>query len=227
MLAHVPRPLLAVTEEEASQIRRVCPDLHLELTERGLHPQHGAPNLALSDWLHVAEQLPELRAELLHGHLVCMGLASPSHEALVAQLIGQLVSQLRGSPCRVYGSNLGIQAGTSYVNADVTVVCGPMKHLPERPSIVTNPTVVFEVTSPRTESRDRGEKLDAYASVEALQTVVVVSRESKFVTVYTRGPRPASWVMTTTRGGSIALDPHDLNLDVDELYAEATPELPS
>ncbi len=227
MLAHVHRPLLAVTEEEASQIQRVCPALRMKLTERGLRPAAGEPNLTMDDWLRVAEQLPELRAELLHGHFVCMGLASPNHEALVAQLIGQLVSQLRGSPCRAYGSNLGLQAGTSYVNADVTIVCGPVEHVPERPNIVTNPTIVFEVTSPRTESRDRGEKLDAYASMETLQTVVVISRESRFVTVYSRSEKPASWVLTTARDSLITLGTTDLKLDIDELYSEGAPELTS
>ena len=65
---------------------------------------------------------------------------------------------------------------------DLIIVCGQPKYHDKTSDVVTNPTVIFEVLSPSTESYDRGEKFLRYTNnIATLEDYVLISQQSAHV----------------------------------------------
>lgn len=72
---------------------------------------------------------------------------------------------------------------------------------PAHPAL--DPSLLVEVLSPSTEDYDRGEKLEHYQQIEALQEVVLVHHRERRVVVWRRtGPR---WSSTEHTEGAVPL----------------------
>ena len=175
------------------------------------------------------ERETDRKHEYFDGEIYAMTGGSPMHAQLGATVAYQLSRQLEGKPCRVYSSDLGVRALATGLATytDVTVVRGPLELDPEDADTVTNPTVLVEVTSPTSEKRDRGDKLEHYKTIPSLRAVVVVSHRERRVEVHGRtdahGRTGAAWVMQAATGGAIFVPGIDCSLDVDELYAATEP----
>jgi Uma2 family endonuclease len=158
------------------------------------------------------------------GGISAMGGGTAAHAALGAEVVLQLGIQLKGSPCRVYSSDLLVRAKATGLAtyADITIVCGRLEFDPEdpKPRTVTNPTVVVEVASPTSEKRDRAEKLEHYKTIPSLRAAVVVLQSQRLVEVHLREGK--GWVMRSASSGIIDITPSPvLALDIDALYAAA------
>ncbi len=99
--------------------------------------------------------------ELWNGNAVAM---TPSpfapHERIVARFVQTLRNQIdeQECDCEVYAGLDWVVASDTVVRPDVMVVCGhqPAEHLRSAPSLIV------EVLSPSTESKDRNEKRSLY-----------------------------------------------------------------
>ena len=140
------------------------------------------------------ERLAEFRSEYRDGEIVArdgeivaMAGASLAHIRIDANLMGELVSQLKGKPCEPMGSDAKIRATRMrYSYPDVTIVCGEPEFLDEQRDVITNPTVLFEILSPSTEAYDRGEKFAAYQQRPTLRDYVLVAQDKVSVEHYSR-----------------------------------------
>lgn len=137
--------------------------------------------------------------EYFNNEIVIMGNASYFHEKLVAEIIfclKTIFNRIKGFS--VLGSNIKIHVANALspndFNADVSVVQGEPEFLilpsgKKSTAIISNPTLVVEVTSKSTISHDFGDKLLAYKKIDSLQYAIFVSQYQPFVTVYERkGP---------------------------------------
>lgn len=166
------------------------------------------------------EASSNVRHEFLDGQIYGMAGGTPEHAALAAAVIGLLFGQLRGSRCRSYDADLRVRVLETGLATypDVTIVCGPPQRDPEDDNAVTNPTLLVEVTSPSTESYDRGEKFRHYRRIASLRQYVIVSHRERTVDVWTRDDA-GGWQQLTARDGErAALDAIGAALDVDALY---------
>jgi Uma2 family endonuclease len=125
------------------------------------------------------EESGDRKHEYYHGAIYAMTGASARHNLIVANLIGLLHGQLRGSSCRIFPSDLRlkIQATGLYTYPDISVICGGIQFGDGRQDTVTNPTVLIEVLSPSTENYDRGKKFEHYRTIESLQEYIVVAQD--------------------------------------------------
>lgn len=144
---------------------------------------------------------------------------------MAAEVIGQLREQLRGRPCRVFTSGLGVRVMRTGLATypDSSVVCGPTVRDPEKKTNVINPRVVVEVTSDGTEHYDRGEKLEHYKQIPSLEAVVVVSQRDPRVEVWSRAAGSDTWGRVEVRaGGKAQLSALGCTLDVDAIWQAAS-----
>ena len=111
----------------------------------------------------------EERAELYEGVPVFMAPASYEHEGIVANLIGEFSSALKGKACQVFGSNLQVifpfkddKKGSSDVTVlpDISIVCDKNKLKNKR--CYGSPDLIVEVLSPSTARNDRLLKRNYY-----------------------------------------------------------------
>jgi len=143
-------------------------------------------------WL---EEESTTRHEFLAGEIVAMVGGTPEHAAMAAEVIGQLREQLRGSPCRVFTSDLGVRV--------------------LKTGLATYP-------SDGTEDYDRGEKLANYQQIPSLEAVVIVSHRKPHVEVWSRSPESESWQRSEAAEGSeAALPALSCSLNVDAVWQAA------
>lgn len=170
-----------------------------------------------------AERHATDKHEYWRGEVFAMAGASPRHNVLVANIVGELRAALRGGPCVALPSDMKIHipAKPGFVYPDASVVCGPMQLHPATTDVMLNPTLVVEVLSKGTEAFDRGEKFDGYGSVPNILDVVLVSQRERKVEVFSRQPDDA-WLLRVTREHDRAsLSSLAIELSLADLYERA------
>jgi Uma2 family endonuclease len=168
-----------------------------------------------------AERLSETRSEYLDGGVFPMPGGSLNHNQITTNLVIELGTQLRASPCRVLGMDLKVRMPDSrkFFYPDLAVVCGEPQFHDDRRDIITNPDLVIEVLSPSTEAFDRGAKFQAYRTIESLKEYLLVSQGTPLIEQYVRGD-DGKWTLTTAAGleSSLALPSIECTLNLAAVY---------
>lgn len=152
------------------------------------------------------ERQAETRSEYFNGRIYAMAGASPDHEAICANTVIALGLALKGRGCRPYGSNLRVcipETGM-YTYPDVSVICGAPELDGGHHDVVRNPKLIVEITSPFTESCDRGDKFAHYRTIESLTDYLLVAQDRPWVEHYARSGE--TWVLTTGVGLNAVLN---------------------
>jgi Uma2 family endonuclease len=143
------------------------------------------------------ERQSETKSEYLSGEIFSMAGASERHNLIVANLVGEFRSQLKGRPCKVYPSDMRvkIRATGLYTYPDVTVVCGDSEFEDDHKDTLLNPTLIVEVLSESTEAYDRGKKFEHYRSVKSLSDYLLVAQEAASIEYYVR-QEDGKWLLS-------------------------------
>jgi Uma2 family endonuclease len=164
----------------------------------------------------------ELKHEFWNGELFAMAGGSEAHALLSANLIRIFGGQLRGTPCRVYSSDLRVRAeGTkNAAYPDLSIVCGPSENPPDDKHAVQNPKLILEVLSDATEAFDRGQKFAYYRRISSLQSYVLVSQSTRCIEVYERDADRGTWELRVLDEARTryALPSVSAHLELDEVY---------
>jgi Uma2 family endonuclease len=173
------------------------------------------------------ERESDEKYEFVDGHMVPlhfdpvtgMAGASREHHVIVGNVITALGNALRAGACEVYPSDMRIRAlQAPFYYPDASVSCSPIIALDElKNEILQNPTLIVEVLSPSTESRDRGEKAHDYRQLESCTDYLIVS--SRTVLVEHQHRSDQGWRLAEYGPGqTFPLSGLAISLSVDELY---------
>jgi Uma2 family endonuclease len=189
------------------------------------------PRYTPEEYLRLERDATE-RHQYFQGEIFAMAGGTPEHSLIISNVNGELRSRLKGSPCRVYDSNLRVRIPKTslYTYPDVTVVCGPLQFDPldSRRETALNPTLIVEVLSPTTEVYDRVGKFESYQSIESFREYVLVSQGVPRMEAFLRRPDGA-WLYTPAAGleSEIRLHSLEITLPLAEVYAGITFPPPS
>lgn len=156
----------------------------------------GAPQRHYSedDYFSVEASSP-IKHELYAGEIFAMAGASLAHNQIVSNVIAALQTSLRDTGCRVFPSDLRVRTPAGlYTYPDVSVICGSVGLVPDRPDTVTNPVLIVEVLSEATCDYDRGEKFDLYTSLDSLREYLLI--EQSKIGVERRRRASVEWTTT-------------------------------
>jgi Uma2 family endonuclease len=163
------------------------------------------------------------KSEYYKGDVFAMAGATKEHNAIVASILGELYSFLKGSNCKIYPSDLRVYnaANSLYTYPDIIIVCGKEEYLDDSFDSLLNPTVLFEVLSPATEDYDRGTKFKLYRTIASLQNYVLVSSTEFAAEVYTR-KEDENWLFTSAkdREAQLYLSAINYRLKLLDVYAQ-------
>ncbi len=136
------------------------------------------------------ERQAETRSEYLDGEVYAMAGASEAHHLIAANLIISLGGQVKGRPCKVYGSDMRVKVRATglYTYPDVAVVCGSPHFEDRQKDTLLDPAVIIEVLSPSTEPCDRGARFDHYSSLESLSDYLLVAQDGPKIGHFVRQP---------------------------------------
>jgi len=122
------------------------------------------------------DEASEYKNEYIDGEVFPMTGGTAYHAEIMINLGIALGMRLRGGGFHVYSSAMRISVTpTRYLYADLSIVRGEPV-LDEGAINLFNPTLVAEVISPTTASRDRGFKRDLYHSIPALEVYLVIAQ---------------------------------------------------
>jgi Uma2 family endonuclease len=134
---------------------------------------------AFLDW----ERLQEARYEFDGFNVVAINGGTWGHWAIQKNLMGLLISGLRGHRCQPCGSGMRIRAATGIRYPDAFVVCSPVRTDAE---VVFDPVVVFEILSPSTATVDHIDKNQEYRNTSSIQRYVILEQTTMAATVFRR-----------------------------------------
>lgn len=176
------------------------------------------------------ERRSEERHEYIDGQIYAMAGESNEHADISVNLVVELGSQLKGTPCRVWTKDSKVLSGPAirsyksikglFSYPDIVVVCGEPRSLDEHRDVLLNPTVIIEVLSPSTESFDRGEKFWRYRThLASLTDYVQVSQALPLIEHFRRQSND-EWVLSTVSDmtGSLNLASIGCTLRMSEVY---------
>ncbi len=152
-------------------------------------------NYLLGEEYLEGERAAEEKHELMNGKIITMTGASLKHNRIVRNLIGNIHSFLKGKTCEVFPSDLRVNIPNvnSFTYPDVTIVCGKPELLDDHFDTLLNPSVIIEVTSPSTESYDRGNKFFTYQQLPSLKEYILIDSSTVHVHLITKR-EDGSWL---------------------------------
>lgn len=168
------------------------------------------------------ERKAEIKSEYIDGQMFAMSGASFRHNLIVANLLSEMTSQLRGKECRAVGNDQRVKVSPAgvYTYPDIVAVCDEPHFEDKFLDTLLNPTMIVEVLSPSTEAYDRGEKFVQYRRIDTLQEYVLVSQNRIRIETFRRdGDR---WILTefNTPDAVLHLESIDCHVPLVAIYAK-------
>jgi Uma2 family endonuclease len=133
------------------------------------------------------EIVSDVKHEYFNGEIFAMAGATASHNDIAASLMISVGTQLRGTPCRPFGSDMRVKVEATGIRTypDLSIAC-ESRFENERQLDLLNPRVVIEILSPGTAAYDRGEKFRHYRQLSSLQEYILVETQRPHIEQFIR-----------------------------------------
>ncbi|MEO0538321.1 MAG: Uma2 family endonuclease [Cyanobacteria bacterium P01_A01_bin.123] len=175
--------------------------------------------LSPEDYLE-AEKSSLVKHEYHDGEVYAIAGASDEHVTIGINITSLLRGHLRGSNCRVYGSDMKVEidAVNHYDYPDVMVSCDQRDR--EFRYSKKYPVLIVEILSEGTEAKDRGKRFEHYRHLETLKEYVLVSQDRQQVEVF-RKNEAKLWVLHPfEEGDEVVLTSVDMRVEITSLYED-------
>jgi len=172
--------------------------------------------MSVEDYQILNKNSKDARYEYLDGEIRMLAGGSPDHSIMIANLTATIKGPLKGSPCRVYNSDVQLKLSEKrYLFPDITISCDERDR--NQKETIRYPRVVVEVLSPTTEATDRGKKAAYYRACPTLQEYMMVDSEEIFVEVQRR--EAGIWTIHTFESGNtITLKSLGISFPIEDAY---------
>jgi Uma2 family endonuclease len=170
------------------------------------------------------EAASQVRHEYVAGELFAMAGASRRHTRIAMNIATACFAVTRQRrDCETFVADGLLQAADDvFYYPDVMVACGPATATDR---VVRDPSVLVEVTPPRTAAIDHREKLATYRRIASLRTYLIVEQSRRHVERHWRN-EGGEWRSETPVGdGRVPVPALDIELTLQEIYDGA--ELPA
>ena len=166
-------------------------------------------------WLETA---PPGRYELVDGDVVAMAAERMRHIRMKTAAFDALRASVLDLPCEALPDGAAVRVDDRTMREpDAALRCG--EPLGPDETSYSDPVVIVEVTSPSTVRADEVDKLVDYARLDSLAHYVVVYSERRIVVHHRRTPE--GFATAILPGGTLALDPPGIALDLEPILAAA------
>ena len=161
------------------------------------------------------EKMRDIKHEYFDGEIFAMAGASISHQRIISNLVINIGTHLKHSPCEVFSSDIKVRAdsGKKYFYPDALVVCDN----DDKDAYYTeSPRIIVEVLSNSTRKFDKNLKRKVYQSISTLEEYVLIEQDRVEIEISRRSTnwQPVFYFIDD----DITFESIDLTLPVLELY---------
>ena len=161
-----------------------------------------------------------IKREFVRGEVFAMSGGEDNNATVALNLAIALRQHLRGTPCRVFGSDvkLRVEAADCYFYPDLMVTCSAADAAQRL--VKREPSLVVEVLSPGTAAYDRGDKFADYRLLPSLTEYLLVDVKKRRCDLFRKLP-DGLWVLhPSVANGPVTLASVDLTVSADDLWAD-------
>lgn len=151
------------------------------------------PPKALSEPLSISEYLlfeesSFRRNEYLRGAIKPLSDSTIQHSQIVRNTLALIWSFVKETDFDVFHLQLKVHVETQqfFAYPDISIVLGKPERWKTRNDTITNPTIIIEVLSKKTQNYDRGRKFKLYRGLPSLKEYVLISSMEISVERFTR-----------------------------------------
>lgn len=159
------------------------------------------------------EPVAEVKREYIDGQVHAMAGAGYNHNCIAANMLRELSTHLKGTPCATFMADIKVRLGKDYVYPDVLVDCSKMAG---DDYFSTSPVIIVEVLSRATRKTDTTTKLIRYINLPSLHEYVLIEPDIVSVQVLRRSN---NWLSEYYfLGDSVTFESIGLTLPVEDIY---------
>ena len=161
------------------------------------------------------EKMRDIKHEYFDGEIFAMAGPSISHQRIISNLVINIGTHLKHSPCEVFSSDIKVRAdsGKKYFYPDALVVC---QNDDKDAYYTESPRIIVEVLSNSTRKFDKNLKRHIYQAIPTLEEYVLIEQDRVEIEISRRSTnwQPVFYFIDD----DITFESIDLTLPVLELY---------
>ena len=177
------------------------------------------PPLTFQAYMAWEAEQPE-RHEFFAGEVFAMTGARATHNTIAGNVFLLLKQSLRGTPCRIFFADMKLHVASADASfyPDVFVSCDPRDRTPDAELVQRHPQLVVEVLSDSTAAFDRGQKFEAYRSLDSLAAYLLVEQHRPHADLFVRNAE-GLWVLNPVgEGGTLTITSMGVELPMAAVY---------
>ena len=159
--------------------------------------------------------------EYFKGEIFAMAGAGARHNVIFSNFFISVGIQLKGKPCKPYGSDLRIHIpeNSLFTYPDISIICGEIIPSKVDADTAVQPTVIIEILSPSTRNYDQGIKFRLYREIPTLKEFITIDSESIGIEAY-RINSQGNWELKDYRSidETLTIPSVGLSLSLKEIY---------
>jgi Uma2 family endonuclease len=184
-----------------------------------------ARQYSLEEYLEIDRQ-SDARLEYWDGDIFEMSGANEAHAMVEVNLMMQLGQRLDQAAGRLFGAQfrLKVPSFPPYRYADLSALCGAaeLEQIGDI-DVLTNPSLIIEVSSDLTEGYDRGQRFSHYKSIPSFCEYLLIVEARPYVTQYLKQGENA-WLQHEYHNlnDDVLLSSVGVELSLREIYGNVT-----
>ena len=177
------------------------------------------PPLTFEAYMAWEAEQPE-RHEFFAGEVVAITGARATHNTIALNIAVALRDVLRNTSCRVFIADMKLHVASADASfyPDVFVSCDPRDRTPDAELVQRHPQLVVEVLFDSTAAFDRGQKFEAYRSLDSLAAYLLVEQHRPHADLFVRNA-DGLWVLNPVgEGGTLTITSMGVELPMAAVY---------
>ncbi|QUI24277.1 type II toxin-antitoxin system Phd/YefM family antitoxin [Vallitalea pronyensis] len=164
-------------------------DRYMVVKENALDYQYGGKKVSYEEFMEIYEST-DSRLEFINGEIVILSSPSVFHQVISGNLYLQFRAYLKGKTCKVFYAPFDVHfrkegfKEPDVMQPDLLIACDHDETTNEKDRYMGTPTLVVEILSPSTRSKDMVDKLNTYM-LSGVQEFWIVDPQKMLVMVYT------------------------------------------
>lgn len=163
-------------------------DRYFLMREKALDYQYGGKQVSYAEFMEIYEK-SDLRMEFINGEIILLGSSSVVHQEISGNLYVEIKEYFKGKGCKVFYAPFDVHfrkegfKDPDVMQPDLLVACDAAETTNEKGRYMGTPTLVVEILSPSTRSKDMVDKLNTFM-ISGVREFWIVDPDQELILVY-------------------------------------------